>query len=67
MSNEQRFHPYAEEFDGYDIDIPGLTLRQWYAGQVIQGLCASNSYSCTDRMIADTKEIVGKMMLEFGS
>lgn len=65
--NEQRVHPYKEEFDGLEIDIPGLTLRQWYAGQVIQGLCASNSYPCTDRMIADTKEIVGKMMMEFGS
>lgn len=46
MNDEQRFHPYAEEFDGHDIDIPGLTLRQWYAGQVIQGICASNSYPC---------------------
>lgn len=67
MNDEQRFHPHTEDFDGMDITIPGVTLRQWYAGQVIQGLCASNAYPCTDRMIADTKEIVDKLIKEFAS
>lgn len=43
---------------------PGMTLRQWYAGQVIAGLYASHDGSTRENMVAEAFTIADAMIAE---
>ena len=62
------FPSVGEGFGNPSYSAPGMTLRDWFAGQALQGLIASrcgpaNGGSVTDSWVAENAYIVADAML----
>lgn len=62
MDNPQAF-PLATTAE--TIDTPGMTLRDWFAGQALAGIAANAAFSVKTKRFGDPKTICAKAAYEF--
>ena len=68
MSNKQPAYPQAWEFEGNDGTTyrvhsdPGMSLRDWFAGQVLGAVCSKRDFNYSDDVATWAYVIADAMM-----